>query len=71
MIDSMYGGVAGRQYGCEDIRGDNVPNCDRDFNDIVFSITGVTMGSIDSWDKVPTPSNTRILNSALASTIFA
>jgi len=71
MIDMMYGGVAGRQYGWEDIRGDSVANCDRDFNDIVFSITGVTMGSIDSWDKVPTPSNKRILHSTLASTIFA
>ncbi|MBI1324676.1 DUF4114 domain-containing protein [bacterium] len=70
MIDSMYGGVSGRQYGWEDIRGDNAANCDRDFNDIVFSIGGVSMGTIDSWDKVPTPSNKKILNSTLATSIF-
>jgi hypothetical protein len=71
MIDMKYNGIAGRHYGWEDIRGDNVPNCDRDFNDIVFTVSGMTMGSISSWDKVPTPSNKRILNSSLASTIFA
>ncbi len=70
MIDMMFEDVAGRQYGWEDIRGDNVPNCDRDFNDIVFSISGVRMGAIDSWDKVPTPANKRILKSSLASSIF-
>gem|GEM_PF-2226820 len=71
MIDMMYAGGAGRQYGWEEIRGDKVPNCDRDFNDIVFSITGVRMSAIDSWDKVPAPANKRILNSSLAASIFA
>jgi hypothetical protein len=70
MIDMQYGGVSGKQFGWEDVRGDNTPNCDRDFNDIVFSIAGATMSAIDSWDKVPTPSNKRLLNSSLASTIF-
>ncbi len=71
MIDMMYAGVSGQHFGWEDIRGDNVPNCDRDFNDIVFSITGVTISAIDTWDKVPAPANKRILNSSLAATIFA
>lgn len=70
MIDMMANNVAGVNFGWEDIRGDDLANCDRDFNDVIFRITGATMNALDTWANVPVPTNKKILKSTLASTIF-
>ena len=70
LIDMMANNTAGVNFGWEDIRGDDLVNSDRDFNDIIFKITGATVNALDTWANVPVPSNKRILNSNLARSIF-
>lgn len=70
LIDMMANNTAGVNFGWEDIRGDDVANCDRDFNDVVFKLTGALVNATDTWTNVPVPTNKKFMKSTLVSSIF-